>query len=266
MCGRFALTLPHEAMRSMFDTHGGADLLVDWPDPAGGGTAAETLTALDHPRFNIRPTETIPAVVSLEGERCLVPIRWGFLPHWAKGLADGSPLINARSETVAEKPAFRKSVRERRCLIPADGFYEWRADAGRGKEPHWIFPADGGVLAFGGVWRVWSGVDKSGAPREVASCAIVTTAPSNAMAPLHDRLPLVIGPEDFGLWLGEGGHGAAALMQPPAEDFYAHHPVSRLINKGGRAAPDGPELREQTEPGAALPPEIAASEAAQRLI
>lgn len=241
MCGRFALTLPQTALIDLFEA-------APWPP------AVEDLAVLDRPRHNIRPTERVPvAALDENGARVLRPMRWGFLPHWAKGLSDGPPLINARSETIAEKPAFAKSARERRCLIPADGFYEWRASAGRGQEPHWIYAASGAPLVFAGVWRVWRGADKTGAPFEIASCAIVTTAANAALEPLHERLPVVVPPEQFGLWLGEEGRGAARLMTAPDDAFYAHHPVSRLINKGGRAAPDSPDLRAETAPGAPAP-------------
>ncbi len=231
MCGRFALTLPRQAAIRLFDA-------VE----ALGGDPEE-----DRPRYNIRPTERIWVVArdpeaGADAPRALQAMRWGFLPHFAKAPGDGPLLINARSETLAEKPAFRKSARERRCLIPADGFYEWRADAGRGKEPHWIYPASGAPIAFGGVWRVWRGAGPDGEALEIPSVAIVTTAANAALEPLHHRLPLVIRAEDFGLWLGEAGHGAARLMVPPGDAFYRHHRVSTRINKGGRGAPDDPDL------------------------
>lgn len=231
MCGRFALTLPQTAVREHFQ----ASL---WP---GFEREAE---AIDRARYNIRPTETVPVCALDEaGDRRVRPMRWGFLPHWWKSPTESKPLINARSETIAEKPAFKKACRERRCLVPADGFYEWTTDEGSGprpsKTPHWIQPAAGGVMAFAGVWREW----RSGAEAApIASVAIVTCAANDALRPLHHRLPVVIAPEDYALWLGEAGHGAATLMRAPAEDYYAHHAVSRAINKGGAAAPDGPEL------------------------
>ena len=210
---------------------------------AGDLFAASGDAELDLPRYNIRPTERIWTIARdpESGARVLAPMRWGFLPHWYKSESDGPLLINARGETVAEKPAFRKACRERRCLIPADGFYEWRASAGRGKEPYWIGPAaDEGPIAFAGVWRVWSGPDG----QEIASTAIVTCAAAPPLAEIHERQPVVISPDGFGLWLGEEGRGAAALMTAAEAEFFALHRVSRAINKGGRAAPDGPELRE----------------------
>lgn len=276
MCGRFALTLPRTAVRAHFKAE-------DWPAlPGLDATAA----AIDHPRYNIRPTEDV-LVVALapdadgrgDAARRLRPMRWGFLPHWQKTLTASAPLINARSETIAEKPAFKRACRERRCLIPADGFYEWRgADGSAGlspanksavetraakasaRTPYWIAPAAGGPLAFAGVWQEWRGIDAKGASVACASVAIVTCAANSRMRALHERLPVAIPPEAYGLWLGEEGHGAAALMRAPAEDFYAFHPVSERINRGGRQAPDDPELTRPVDPA---PP---SEEAAGRLI
>lgn len=243
MCGRFALTLPQDAVLHHFDATPGGDI-----------------APLDRPRWNIRPTEQI-AVVAIDPEqgRVLRPMRWGFIPHWAKSPTDGPLLINARGESVAEKPAFRAACRERRCLIPADGFYEWKASAGPGKEPYWIHPAaidptdfdpadtdpeKHGPVAFAGVWQLW----RSPEGEEIPTVAIVTCAANETLSPLHHRLPVAIAPEDYALWLGEAGRGAAVLMRAPAEDFYAFHRVSRAINKGGRNAPDGPELIEPAPP------------------
>ncbi|MEL6978049.1 MAG: SOS response-associated peptidase [Pseudomonadota bacterium] len=261
MCGRFALTLPKDAVRTVFGVTGGrAALFADlaaWPQPPGASEGA----ALDRPRYNIRPTEPVLAIFLDEsGARRLEAFRWGLLPHWAKSLRDGPPLINARGETIAEKPAFRSAFASRRCLAPADGFYEWRALAGAGpkgkplKEPHWIHPrASNAPLAFAGVWRFWRGPDGALTP----SLALVTTAANAAMAPLHERLPVVIAPEDQAAWLGETGDAAAAaaLIHAPPEDFYAHHPVSSRINKGGREAPDDADLTAPAPPLEAQPPE-----------
>lgn len=235
MCGRFALTLPKDAMLGLFEAR----------DALGQDEA------LARPRYNIRPTERILAVALDEGERALSAFRWGFLPRWAKSLRDGPPLINARSETIAAKPAFKTSFAGRRCLVPADGFYEWTTEGtgpkGRPlKQPHWIRPSHGEPLVFAGVWRVWRGADGE----EIPSLAIVTTAANTAMAALHERLPLRLAPEDFAVWLGEEADcdAAAALMRPPAETYFAHHPVSPRIGKGGRDAPDDPALIEPFVP------------------
>ncbi|MEL6283127.1 MAG: SOS response-associated peptidase [Pseudomonadota bacterium] len=223
MCGRFALTLPQDAVRDLFHA-----------------TPMPGVETLDRPRYNIRPTEQVLTVTSdAEQGRLLRPMRWGFIPHWAKSPSDGPLLINARSETIAEKPAFRAACRERRCLIPADGFYEWKASAGPGKAPYWIAPTSDDPVAFAGVWQDWTSPQGD----QLTTVAIVTCAANETLSPLHHRLPVAIPPDAYGLWLGEEGKGAATLMQPPAEDFYAFHAVSQRINKGGRTAPDDAELR-----------------------
>lgn len=240
MCGRFALTLPKDAVRDFFRRRDGVlarDGLLG--DPDGAEASAP-------PRYNIRPTQPIWVVAAdaaADGGaaapgRVLSAMRWGFIPHWARAPNDGPLLINARSETLLDKPAFKKAALERRCLIPADGFFEWRASAGRGKEPHWIYPAKGGPIAFAGVWRVWRGLTPEGGEIEIPSVAIVTCAANAVLAPLHERAPVVVAPEHFGLWLGEEGKGASLLMAAADDDFFRHHAVSRRINKGGAAAPD----------------------------
>lgn len=241
MCGRFALTLPQSAAREHFQAR-------RWPEPETSA-ALGPLEAIDRPRYNIRPTETILTVArDAEGARALRPMRWGFLPHWCASPNDGTLLINARGETLAEKPAFKKAAREHRCLIPADGFFEWRVvDTGRSgargkpiveKTPYWIQPVGGDGVAFAGVWREWTAPNGATIP----TVAIVTCAANEAMSALHHRLPVAIAPENYGLWLGEEGRGAALLMRAPAASFYAFHIVSKAINVSGRAAPDGPEL------------------------
>ncbi|MGB0854572.1 MAG: SOS response-associated peptidase [Pikeienuella sp.] len=221
MCGRFAFTLPHEAMTQAFGVK---------PDPMLVGRG---------PRYNICPTQEVEAILSDGGDRegrRVARLRWGFIPHWYKTPNDGPLLINARGETLAQKPAFGKAARETRCLIPASGFYEWRQSAGKGREPYWITPADGSdMLAWAGVWREW----EDGAGQRLSTCAIVTVGANGPLSPIHHRAPLVIDEGDWGLWLGEEGHGAAQLMHPAADDFFAFHRVSPTINK---AKADGPEL------------------------
>lgn len=179
----------------------------------------------DAPRLNVSPTEPVPVVVSHGGDRTIVPMRWGLLPPWY-GAPNGGPLlINARAEGIATKPAFREAVRERRCLIPADGFYEWQGEK-RARVPWVIRPAAGGIMAFAGLWQAWRGVD---------TCAIVTCAANALLAPIHERMPVVIGPGDFALWLGEAGNGASRLMAPAPEDWLVAAPADaerRAILRG----------------------------------
>ena len=164
-------------------------------------------------------------------------MRWGYLPHWYKTVSGGPLLINARSETLAEKPAFARSARERRCLIPASGFYEWERPDPKTRLPYWVSPAPGAnlpLVAFAGLWREWRGSDGP-----LLTCAIVTTPASTALSGIHHRAPLAIGSADWGHWLGEEGKGAARLMAPPAEDFWAFH---RVDPKVGSNRADGPDL------------------------
>jgi putative SOS response-associated peptidase YedK len=169
----------------------------------------------DAPRPNVSPTEAVPAVISRDGERFLVPMRWGFLPAWYRTPADRPLLINARAESLADKPAFRDAARDRRCLIPADGFYEWQGAKGA-RTPWAIRSRAGGPIGFAGIWQEWRGMP---------TCAIVTCAANSVLAPIHERMPVVIGPEDFALWLGEAGRGAALLMAPAPDDLLAAEPA-----------------------------------------
>ncbi len=217
MCGRFAITLPDDAMAGLFD----AVLSNDLPDI---------------PNYNVCPTTQIHTVTSEDGARRVRPMRWGFLPHWYKSPADGPLLINARAETIAEKPAFRAAARERRCLVPASGFYEWTKDADGNRLPWYIYPSEGEALAFAGVWQVW---DKGGDP--LVTCAVVTTDANGPMSSIHHRMPVVLAQSDWGLWLGEEGKGAATLMLPAPDAALAFHRVDPKVNSN-RA--HGPELIE----------------------
>lgn len=217
MCGRFAITLPDDAMASLF-----------------AATPANDLP--DIPNYNVCPTNQIHTVTSDEGHRRLRPMRWGFIPHWYKTPSDGPLLINARAETIAEKPAFRAACRERRCLVPASGFFEWTKDEDGKRLPWYIYPAKGEILAFAGVWQVW---DKGGEP--LTTCAIVTTDANAAMSTIHHRMPVVLAREDWAKWLGEDGKGAASLMQAAPGDALSFHRVDPQVNSN-RAS--GPELIE----------------------
>ena len=152
-------------------------------------------------------------------------MRWGFIPHWYKQPNDGPLLINARAETIAEKPAFKAASRERRCLIPANGFYEWTKDEAGNRLPWFIYRKDRQPLAFAGVWQNWRRDDE-----EVATCAIITTKANSTISRIHHRMPVIIKETDFGLWLGEEGKGAARLMQAAEGGFLAFHRVSTRVN------------------------------------
>ena len=214
MCGRFAITLPVDAMARLFDAAPDNDL----PAP---------------PEYNVCPTVPIHAVRSGPAGRRLSALRWGLIPQWYKTPNDGPLLINARAETIADKPAFRTAARERRCLIPATGFYEWTKDAAAHRLPWFIARADGATLVMAGVWQDWTGADGT----HLATCAIVTTAANPAMAAIHHRMPVILAPCDWPLWLGEAGKGAARLMRAAPEDALVWHRVGTAVNSNRAAGP-----------------------------
>lgn len=216
MCGRFSITIPEEAMAQIFDALPANDL------PRA-------------PNYNVCPTNDVAVVLAGERRR-LVSMRWGFIPKWYKSPSDGPLLINARAETIAEKPAFREACRQRRCILPVSGFYEWTKTPDEKRLPWYIFRTDGAPLAFAGVWQEWEGPE--GLTR---TCAIVTCAANAGMSAIHHRMPVVLEPENFGLWLGEEGHGAAPLMRPAAEEVLRWYRVDPAVNSN-RA--EGPELIE----------------------
>ncbi|MBR9890844.1 SOS response-associated peptidase [bacterium] len=213
MCGRYAITLAKEAMAQIFEAVPGNDL----PEV---------------PNFNVCPTNAVHTVRSSDGTRSLSAMRWGFIPHWYKTPGDGPLLINARAETIAEKPAFRAACRERRCLIPASGFYEWTKGDDDARLPWYIQPAEGDVLAFAGIWQDW---ERDG--EMLRTCAIVTTAAAGEMTQIHHRVPVILAAPDWALWLGEDGRGAATLMQPAPEGTLRFHRVDREVNSNRASGP-----------------------------
>lgn len=209
MCGRFVLKSSGDDV---------ADLL-----------ALPSIPALS-PRYNIAPTQTIWAarIDQAGGERRLVPLRWGLIPHWAKDAGIGARLINARSETAAEKPAFRGAFRRRRCLVPADGYYEWSATPA-GKQPYFIRRCDGQAFAIAGLYEAWT--DADGKPTE--SCALLTTRANEELAQLHDRMPVILERGAHQDWLDPTLADAAhlsALLTPAPRDALRADPVSRRVN------------------------------------
>jgi putative SOS response-associated peptidase YedK len=212
MCGRITHTHPNEALAALFDARPGNDL------PQG-------------PNYNVCPTNPVSVVTSEAGQRRLRAMRWGFIPGWYKSLTDGPLIINARSDTVASKPAFREAVRERRCIVPVSGFYEWSEGEKSARLPWYITRADGAPLALAGIWQKWQDID---------TVAIVSTEAGPGMAALHHREPVTLEQADWPLWLGEAGHGAALLMRPSAPGVLAAPwRVDPAVNSN-RAA--GPEL------------------------
>ena len=185
-------------------------------------------------RFNIAPTQPV-GIVRLErggAEREWALVHWGLIPSWAKDPGIGSRMINARGETVAEKPSFRAAMKRRRCLVPADGFYEWKR-IGKRKQPYYIRLRSHAPFAFAGLWEIWAGPDGS----ELESCTLITTTPNELMADLHDRMPVILAPEDYAQWLGTGQDADRReigqlqhLIRPyDAADMQAY-PVSTNVN------------------------------------
>ncbi|MGQ0611560.1 MAG: SOS response-associated peptidase [Paracoccaceae bacterium] len=202
MCGRFTITHPNEALAALFGATPGNDL------PPG-------------PRHNICPTQPVAVVTSDGGMRRLQAMRWGFIPSWYKAPTDGPLIINARSDTVADKPAFREAVRARRCIVPASGFYEWTAGPDKTRLPYYITRADGAPMALAAIWQRWG---------DQVTCAVVSTEAGPGMAGIHDREPVILDPADWPLWLGEAGHGAARLMRPTPPRVLRMHRVGVEVN------------------------------------
>ncbi|MFL5539660.1 MAG: SOS response-associated peptidase [Longimicrobiaceae bacterium] len=218
MCGRFGQTASAAELAAAFE--------ASWQ-------CAEP----ELPRYNVAPTQHVPVLLSAGGRRVLDVFRWGLIPSWAKDPSIGNKMINARAETVVEKPAYRAAFQRRRCLVPASGFYEWKKTPG-GKVPHWIHPADGLPLTFAGVWEAWRPA-KDAEP--VLSFTILTTTPSADVAGVHDRMPVVVSPADRDLWLGADTPADVLLplLRPAPDGLLRMHAVSTAVN---RPAFDGPDL------------------------
>ncbi len=213
MCGRYALYGPSSRIREQFDLNGEFDF---------------------GPRYNIAPTMKVVVVhPGQRGERVASTYRWGLIPSWAKDVSIGAKLINARGETVAEKPAFRAAFRRWRCIVPASGFYEWRAvqEAGRTiKQPYFIRPREAGDLfGFAGLTERWVSPDGE----VVRTCCVITTEPNALMMPIHDRMPVILGPDDYGAWLASDNVEVVrlrALLRTAAADGMIAYKVCRAVN------------------------------------
>jgi putative SOS response-associated peptidase YedK len=207
MCGRFVITSPPEALRRIFG-------YLEQPNFP--------------PRHNIAPTQPIPVVILENGARHFHLMRWGLIPSWVKDPRKFTLLINARSETVLEKPAFKNAIRRRRCLIPADGYYEWQVVDGR-KRPFFIYRRDHAMLGLAGIAETWMGPNGE----ELDTVAIVTTAASPELSVLHHRVPVAIDAADFARWLDcseDSAEPVLALMAPPRDGTFVWHEVSRRVN------------------------------------
>ena len=213
MCGLYSFRKSAEETRNLFN-------YVEEPDFP--------------PRRYVTPSGPMAIVRMEQGGRHFALVRWGFVPSWVKEVKPGKPLINARGETVVEKPSFRNAMKRRRCLIPADGFYEWKGDIPGKKQPYFIHRPDDRLFAFAGLWEHWMGADGS----EIETSLIITTEPNRTIAAIHTRMPVVIAQEDFETWLGGEVREAAALMRPAADDYFMAEPTRIERN----APPPRPEL------------------------
>jgi putative SOS response-associated peptidase YedK len=187
------------------------------------------------PSYNVAPTQEIPVIVERRDGRRIRQRHWGLVPFWAKAISMGARMINARAETVASKPAFRAALRQRRCLIPADGFYEWQARRG-GRQPYYFYLPSGEPFAFAGLYETWE--DKLAPPGAgpYKSCAIITTEASDSVRDVHDRMPLILKPEAYGPWLDPEIRDPARIeriLKEGALRTLARHPVSTRVNRVG---------------------------------
>lgn len=214
MCGRFTLRSRPQAVAEAFE-------LLELPDLS--------------PRYNIAPTQSVATVhFDLERhQRVLRWQRWGLVPRWAKSLAVGAGMINARAEGIATKPAFRQAFTARRCLVVADGFYEWQKTP-EGKQPYFLHREDDSPLAFAGLWEQWG-------PDHLESCTIITTSANRLMSGLHERMPVILKPEDYTRWLDPALRDRKvleSLLQPAAEDLLRIDAVTTLVNNPRNEQPE----------------------------
>ncbi len=224
MCGRYASSASRDVLVDTFEL----DEVVDLPGPS----------------WNVAPTDLVPAVVERPAEngprRKLVPLKWGLVPSWSKDASGGARMINARVETVAEKPAFRRAFAARRCLLPADGYYEWYTTEQRDakgkpvKQPFFIRPADGGLLVMAGLYEFW----KSPGGEWLSTCTVITTTATDELGRIHDRMPMVIGRQGWDDWLNPDFDGDPhELLHVPAPELEAYA-VSRAVGQVANNSPD----------------------------
>ena len=237
MCGRFVSSSTPDEIAQYFDA-----------SPPAPEAALE-------PSWNVAPTNDVYVVLETGDVRKVAPLHWGLVPFWAKSPAVGNKMINARAETIAEKNAFKQAFKKRRCIIPADGFYEWKAIPGqRVKQPYFIHRGDGEPLAFAGLWEEWRPKDAQGESgnETLRSTTILTTSANETMAPVHDRMPVILPPDAWDRWLSDDSDTAdlavlAQLLVPAPEHLLVMHPVARDV---GNVRNKGPHLIEPVSPAA----------------
>lgn len=210
------------------------------------GEARSLLDYLENPEFPprevITPGSPIAIIREERGARHFALVRWGFVPSWSKEIAPGKPLVNARAETIFDKASFRNAIRRRRCLVPANGFYEWKGDRPGRKQPHFFHRPDHSLFTFAGIWEHWMGPDGS----ELESAAIITTTPNREMTEIHTRMPVIIAAEHRSRWLDAKRDGAeiADLLVPAPDGTFVAEPTSALQRKPAapRMPPPKPQL------------------------
>ena len=216
MCGRFRLTRKDQEIREYFDVPDD----FEWK-----------------PRYNIAPTENVAVVRQRRDHpsRTLSGMRWGLIPYWSKDAKGAARMINARSEEITEKPAYREAFQQRRCLVPADGFYEWKRE-GKSKQPFHLGMTDDSLFAFAGIWERW----KNPAGEIIKSCAILTTTPNNLLSGIHDRMPVILSPDDYEEWLNPAAdiEVLKPMLKPYSSRTMRMYSVSTAVNRAGYDAPD----------------------------
>ncbi|MEO8696872.1 MAG: SOS response-associated peptidase [Acidimicrobiales bacterium] len=221
MCGRYVAAAPPSEIAKYF-------------------AAAPTETILE-PSFNVAPTNEVYAVVERDDERRLDHLRWGLVPLWAKDVAIGSKMINARAEGIATKNAYRHAFRKQRCIIPADGFFEWKVVEGqKRKQPMYIHRVDGEPLAFAGLWETWRGPERNDDP--LRTCTIITTTANETMAPVHNRMPVILPPDKWPQWLDpemQDTDVLAEFLVPAPSSLLTLYPITTAVN---HVRNKGPEL------------------------
>ncbi|RKN72378.1 SOS response-associated peptidase [Paenibacillus ginsengarvi] len=227
MCGRYTITISLEELLLRFHIDG-------------------EFTLYHRPRYNIAPGQLVPAIINDGRHNRIGDLKWGLVPSWAKDESGASRMINARAETIAEKPAYRQPLERKRCLIPADGFYEWKKkEGGTGKQPMRITLRDEAPFALAGLYDIWLAPDG----RKVSTCTIVTTSPNELMTDIHDRMPVILRPEHESVWLDRGVRDVRLLqdmLKPyPAEAMQAY-PVSAIV---GNVNNEGPECARRIDIG-----------------
>jgi len=229
MCGRFVSSSPPDELAKYFDVDAVAEQVIE-------------------PSYNVAPSQDVFVVVETGGVRRLDRFRWGLVPFWAKDPTTGYKMINARAESVTDKNAYKRAFQKRRCIIPADGFFEWKKIPGqKAKQPYFIHRADGEPMAFAGLWEVWRPKDAPEDSEPLRTCTIITGEPNEKVADIHDRMPVMLPPSAWAEWLDRDNDDVETLgkfLVPAPASLYAVHPVSRAVNN---VQENGPELIDPAE-------------------